>query len=48
VQVEAGLKVRVFRVAMPSQAYGDPIYPVHLTSIRVLEGENGGYDFQIY
>jgi hypothetical protein len=48
VQVEAGLKVRVFKVSMPSEAYGDPIYPVHLTSIRVFEAENGGYDFQIY
>ena len=48
VQVEAGLKVRVFKVPMPSEAYGDPIYPVHLTSIRVFEAENGGYDFQIY
>jgi hypothetical protein len=48
VQVEAGLKVRVFKVSMPSEAYGDPIYPVHLTSIRVFEADNGGYDLQIY
>jgi uncharacterized protein YfaP (DUF2135 family) len=48
VQVEAGLKVRVFKVPMPSEAYGGPLSPVHLTSIRVLEDANGGYEFQIY
>ena len=48
VQVEAGLKVRVFKVPMPSEAYGDPLSPVHLTSIRVLEDANGGYEFQIF
>ena len=47
VQVEAGLKVRVFRVAMPSEYYGSATYPVHLAYIRMQEAENGGYEFQI-
>jgi hypothetical protein len=48
VQVEAGLKVRFFEVSMPSEYYGSPTYPRHLTSIRLLEDANSGYEFQLY
>jgi hypothetical protein len=47
VQVEAGLKVRFFDVSMPSEYYGSANYPVHLAYIRLLQAENGGYEFQI-
>jgi uncharacterized protein YfaP (DUF2135 family) len=47
VQVEAGLKVRFFKVSMPSEYYGSTNYPVHLAYIRLQETENGEYEFQI-
>jgi hypothetical protein len=47
VQVEAGLKVRFFKVSMPSEYYGSANYPVHLAYIRLQETENGEYEFQI-
>jgi hypothetical protein len=48
VQVEAGLKVRFFEVPMPSEYYGSPSYPVILARVRLVQAENGGYEFQIY
>ena len=47
VQVEAGLKVRFFEVPMPSEYYGSPTYPVILTRVRLVQEENGDYEFQI-
>lgn len=47
VQVEAGLKVRFFEVTMPSEYYGSPTYPVILTRVRLVQEENGDYEFQI-
>jgi hypothetical protein len=47
VQVEAGLSVRTYTVSMPSEYYGSEHYPVHLTSIKVIDDPNDGVSFQI-
>ncbi|MCK5702821.1 MAG: hypothetical protein KAI29_16775 [Cyclobacteriaceae bacterium] len=48
VQVEAGLKVRFFEVSMPSEYYGSPSYPVILARVRLVQAENGEYEFKIF
>jgi hypothetical protein len=47
-QIEAGLLVRTYEIAMPSEYYGSTNYPELIASILVKNGENGGYDFEIY
>ena len=48
VQIMAGHLVRTFHVPMSSSYYGSEWYPELVANVRVLEGENGGYDFEIY
>jgi hypothetical protein len=48
VQIMAGPLVRTFHVPMSSSYYGSEWYPELVANVRVLEGENGGYDFEIY
>jgi hypothetical protein len=47
-QIEAGLLVRTYEIAMPSEYYGSTNHPELIASILVKNGENGGYDFEIY
>ena len=47
-QIEAGLLVRTYEIAMPSDVYGSADYPELLANILVKSSENGGYDFEIY
>ena len=48
VQIMAGHLVRTFQVPMSSSYYGSEWYPELVANVRVREGENGGYDFEIY
>ena len=48
VQIMAGPLVRTFHVPMSSSYYGSEWYPELVANVRVLEGESGGYDFEIY
>jgi len=47
-QIEAGLLVRTYEIAMPSDVYGSADHPELLANILVKNSENGGYDFEIY
>ena len=48
VQIMAGPLVRTFQVPMSSSYYGSEWYPELVANVWVREGENGGYDFEIY
>jgi hypothetical protein len=48
VQIMAGPLVRTFYIPMSSSYYGSEWYPELVANVRVLEGESGGYDFEIY
>lgn len=46
-QIEAGLLVRTYEIAMPSEHYGSTDYPVAVAEISVTDDGNGGIIFDI-
>lgn len=48
VVVEAGTLTRTFTVPMPSELYGDPDHPEIIAHVSVRNGDNGGFEFNIY
>ncbi|KPK27056.1 MAG: hypothetical protein AMJ61_07015 [Desulfobacterales bacterium SG8_35_2] len=48
IHIEAGLLVRTYEIAIPSEIYGSSNSPELIANILVKGGENGGYDFEIY